>query len=154
MEAANEQGGLPVNSVHGVHRGGFADFFHKQEGNAIENQSNGNHDVIVKMGVHPIVKGKTQNGRGQNGNDDLAPQKPGVLPGDSILLGAEGIQFLEEQEHDSQNSAQLDHHLEHFIKGRADAQGQELFQENQMAGGGNGKPFGDALHDAENHRFQ
>ena len=55
---------------------------------------------------------------------------------------------MEKQHNDRQNGAKLDHHIKHFHKAFRSIQGQDLFQQDQMARGGNGKPFRNALHNA------
>ena len=33
--------------------------FHKDEGNTVKDQRNGNHDAVVQMGVHPVIQQHT-----------------------------------------------------------------------------------------------
>ena len=56
---------------------------------------------------------------------------------------------MEKQHNDGQNSAQLNHHIEHLLELLGNLQIDKFVQQNQMARGGNGQPFGDALHNAE-----
>ena len=60
---------------------------------------------------------------------------------------------MEKQHDDGDDGAQLDHHIEHGLKCFGHIQGHEFIQQNQMARGRNGQPFGDALHDAEEDGF-
>ena len=122
--------------------------------NAVDDQRNGNHDAVVQMGIHPVVKEHAHNARGNDGHNHLEPQLPG-LP--FLLVGlawGEGIQLMEEQDDHRQNRTQLNHHVKHILEFLGHIQGDELVQKDQVAGGGNGQPLRHALHDAEQNRFQ
>ena len=156
LKAADEQGGLVVDFAHLLDDGllvGVAPL-HQNEGNAVGNEGDGHGDVMIKVCFHPVIQQNPQNAGGEDGHDDLGPQVPG-----GPLLGrgffrAEWVQALEEQHNDRQDGPQLNDHLEHGVKFIADAELHELVQQNEVAGGGNGQPFGDALHDAKKNGFE
>ena len=77
-----------------------------------------------------------------------------VALGGNALFGREGVQLVEKQQQHRKNSTQLDHHLEHLIKGCSHIQLDKLIQQNHMSCGGDGQPFGDALHNAEQNGLQ
>ena len=60
---------------------------------------------------------------------------------------------MEKQHNDSQNGSQLNHHIEHTAKFVGHIQVDKFIQQNQVSGGGNGQPLGDALHNAEENGF-
>ena len=124
------------------------------KGNAVDDQRNGNHDAVVQVGIHPIIKQNAHNARGNDGHHNFEPQLPGLL---FLLVGlawGEGIQLVKEQDDHRQNRSQLNHHVKHALEFLGHIQGDELVQKNQVAGGGNGQPLRHALHDAKENRFQ
>ena len=122
---------------------------HQDEGDAVDDQGDRNHDAVVQVGIHPVIQQNTHHTGGNNGGDDLEPQGPGLALLFLALAQGKGIQLMEEQHDDRQDGAQLDHHIEHgfeFVRG---IQLDELVQQNDMSRGGHGQPLGNALHNAE-----
>ena len=60
---------------------------------------------------------------------------------------------MEEQDDHRQDGAQLDHHVEHGLEGVGGLQLQKFIQQDDMARGGDRKPFRDALHNAKEDGF-
>ena len=128
--------------------------FHQNKGNAVENQHGGNHGAGVQVRVHPVVKQHAHQTGGDDGQDDLCPQGPGLLFFLPALSGGEGIQLVEVQYHHGQNGAQLNHHIKHTLEFRRYVQSNQLVQENQVARRADRQPFRHTLHNAEQHGLQ
>ena len=105
------------------------------------------------MIIHPIIQQQADDGGGQHSDDHLEPQFPGAFFLGRVLFRGERIELIEEQYQHRADGAQLDHHLEHFVKFGADLQFYKFIQQDQVASGGNGQPFGNALHNTEEDRF-
>ena len=67
---------------------------------------------------------------------------------------AEGPKLAPEQHHHRQNGPELDDHVEHFLEGVRHAQRDKLIRQNEVPRAGDGQPFRNALHNAQNGRFQ
>ena len=162
---AHHQGVLPGQLVHVGHRGAAA-VVHHQEQHAVQDQRGGHHGGVVQMLIQPVVQRQADDGRGHAGDEDQPPKPPDVQPqpGNQLLaqvraLGgrlvglAEGPQFVKVQHHHGQNGTQLDDYPEHTHKCIAQLELNDLLQQDHVAGAGDGQPFGDALHDAHEHRL-
>ena len=105
------------------------------------------------MIFHPVVQRADDQHR-DGGGHHLEPQVPDAgLGDDPALLQAKGPQLAPEQHHHGHDGTQLDDHAEHGHELLAGVELDHLLQQNHMAGGRNGQPFGDALHDAHQDRF-
>lgn len=56
--------------------------------------------------------------------------------------------------YDRQNRTKLDNHHEHLFESVGDVQADEFIQEDHMARAADRKPFGNALHNAEQDCFE
>ena len=128
-------------------------FFHHNERNAIDNQHDGHHDAVVQVRVHPVVKQHAHHAGGDDGGNDLEPQRPGLLLLLLVFTPVEGVEFSEKQGTYSQNRPQLNHHIEHTLKFFAHVQVNKFIQQNQVSGRGYREPLCNALHDAKQHRL-
>ena len=123
--------------------------FHQKEGHAVDDQGNGHHHKIVKMGVHPVVQQQADHRRRHHRGNDLEPELPGLFFALRALFGGEGVQLMEKQDNDRQDRPHLDYHLEHLHEGVGHVQLHKLVQQDQMARRGYRQPFRDSLHNAE-----
>ena len=127
---------------------------HQDEGHAVDDQGNGHHHRVVQVLVHPVVKEHAHHPGGDDGGNDHEPKPPGLLFPRRVLARVEGVQLAEEQSAYRQDRSQLDHHVEHALEFLGHVQVYKFVQQNQVPRGGNGQPFGDALHNAEEDGFQ
>ena len=155
LEAADEKGSAVVDLMYIFDLQGFAPVepLHKKEGDTVDDQSNGNHNVIVKMFIHPVIQQKADHRGGQHSDDDLEPELPGGFFLLRVLFGRQRVQLVEEQQDHRGNGAQLNDHLKHLIKFRTYPQLNELIQQNHMSGGGYRQPLGNAFHNAKEDRL-
>lgn len=126
----------------------------EQECNAIQDQRHSHRNVIIQMGIQPIIQQHAQHASGNHRHNHMAPQVPGFPPLQPGLLGGEGVQLMEKQHNHRANGAQLNDHFKHGPKFIRHGQGNQLFQENQVARRADGQPLGNSLHNAVEDGFQ
>ncbi len=97
----------------------------------------------------------------RNATDDhLEPERPRLLFFNRCLTASERPQTIPEEDHHGKDCAELDDHLKHLPEFRRQfrvvgkPERQPLVQQNQMPGGTDGQPLGNALHDAVKQGFQ
>ena len=126
---------------------------HNKEQRAVQNEHRGNRDVIVEVSFHPVVQRADDEHR-DRGRYHLEPQVPHTgLGNDPALLHAKGPQLAPEQHHHGHDGTQLDDHTEHGHELFACVEFDDLLQQDHMTGGRNGKPLGNALHNAHQDGF-
>ena len=69
-----------------------------------------------------------------------------------VPVDAERPQFAPENHYHRKDGAELNDYIEHFLKSIRCGHMDEFIGQDQMAGAGNGQPFGDALDDAQQRR--
>ena len=133
LKQADGQGGFVVDVIHRFDpaqmlAGGAP--LHPKEGHTVDDQGNGYHNAVVQMLVHPVIKQNTHHTGGDDGCHHLEPQAPGLM---LFLLGlgrGEGVELVEEQDDDRQNSPQLDHHIKHGTEGIGHIQVDKLIEQD------------------------
>ena len=134
-------------------RGGAA-VLHKDEEDTVQDQHGGDRDVIVEAGLKPVVQRADDEHR-DGGGHHLEPELPdGRFGADAAMAQAEGPELIPEQHHHSQNGTQLDDHAEHGHEFLAGVELDHLLHQDHVAGGRDGQPLGDALHNAHQDGFQ
>ena len=124
---------------------------HKQKRNPVNNQSDGNHNIIVKMCIHPVIQRQPDH-RGRNHRKHhLEPQPPCVPPLRRALAWREGIQLVEEQQDNRQNCAKLNDNLKQLIKFIRNLSFTNSFSRIMCVRRGNGQPFRNAFHNAKEY---
>ena len=128
--------------------------FHHDEEDAVQDQHGGHGDVIVEVCLEPVVQ-RADDQHGQGGGHHLEPELPDFRLGrHPAVPDAEGPELVPEQHHHRKDGTQLDDHAEHGHELFAGVEMDELFHQDHMAGGRDGQPLGDALHDAHQDGFQ
>ena len=126
---------------------------HNEEQDAVQDQHGRNGDVIVEVIFHPVVQRADDKHR-QGGSHHLEPQAPDAgLGNDAAPLHAKGPQLAPEQHHHRHDGTQLDDHPEHGHELFTCIEFDDLLQQDHMTGGRDGEPFGNALHNAHQDRF-
>ena len=133
--------------------GRSAAVLHHEEQDAVQDQHGRNGDVIVEVIFHPVVQRADDKHR-QGGGHHLEPQAPDAgLGNDAAPLHAKGPQLAPEQHHHRHDGTQLDDHPEHGHELFTCIEFDDLLQQDHMTGGRDGEPFGNALHNAHQDRF-
>ena len=126
---------------------------HNEEQDAVQDQHGSNGDVIVEVIFHPVVQRADDKHR-QGGGHHLEPQAPDAgLGNDAAPLHAKGPQLAPEQHHHRHDGTQLDDHPEHGHELFTCIEFDDLLQQDHMTGGRDREPFGNALHNAHQDRF-
>ncbi len=132
------------------------------EDDAVQDEHRGHDDLVVEVLVYPIIEREAED-RGGNATDhDHPPQPPRALLLGRALARREGVELVEVQDEHGEDGADLDHHEEQGEELFRYLQLDELVDEDHVAGRRDGKPFGDALDDADeeglerfdNHTFE
>ena len=110
----------------------------------------------MQVRFEKIVEEDADDACGDAGDDDLAPEPQNALLHDGLrlVLPLEGEKPFPEHDDDGEDGAQLNDDVEHLFEGVARVEGQKLVEEDEVSRAGNGQPFGDALHDAEEDDFE
>ena len=124
------------------------------EHHAVQDEHGRHGHLVVEVLVHQIVEQEADDGSRDAADGHHAPQTPRALLLDGVLLRRERVQLVEVQDEHGHDGAQLDDHEEQGQKLVGHLQLHELVHEDHMAGRGDGQPFGDALHDADEEGLQ
>ena len=162
LEQTNHQCHAHVNQLDILDAGAAVrvlPLLHQNERYAVKNQHRRDHRSVMQVRIHPVVKRNTDDCTGQNGDHDLEPQHNGVhlkQPDEALALFGhfEGPELGEVQQHNRQNRAELNDHLEHGLKRIGHLQLNELIQQNHVSRRADGQPLGNALHNAEEQCLQ
>ena len=106
---------------------------HDDEHHAVQDEHGGNGDLVVEVGVHPIVEQDAHDCR-RDASDGNHPPQP---PGRALLIGAfaraQGIELMEVQREHGQDGADLDDHQEQPEELRGNLELHEVVDEDHVA---------------------
>ena len=102
------------------------------------------------MLVDKVIQRDADDGRRNDANENLRPDRPGVFLFCRIFSSGKRVQAREEIEHNGEDCGKLDDVEEHRIEfGGHCFEGKEALNEDHMTRGADRQPFGNSLHDAD-----
>lgn len=151
LRGSDDQCGLPrkITDVGDLKFFLCVEIFQNDERDAVDDQGDRDGDFVVKIGIQQIVEEQSDHCRGKTGDQNQPPGLPDRFLFFGAFLLAERKQFGEEIQNDRENRPQLNHDQKQFPEFGADVvKAEKTFQNDQMPGAADRKPFADAFDDA------
>lgn len=108
------------------------------------------HDALFD----PVIKQQAHDSSGNGADDDLRPDVPRSALLLRVLARRKRVELVEEQQDDGEDGAELNNDQKRAVERLRHLELDEFVQKHHVTRRGDGQPFGDALDDTEQKRFQ